>query len=346
MRILISSHFYAPSIGGIETVTALLAEEWIAAGHDVRIITQTSDRSATQVHPCAVIRNPSLAKLFRQLAWCDLYFQNNISLKTLWPALLLRKPTVITHQTWFPRGYAGFAKRLACRLVARTVAISNAVRSDTGGTIVIPNPYQMDIFNEDPKAPRDGDLLFVGRLVSDKGTDLLIDALGVLARRGLHPRLSIVGDGPELKRLQALGEQHGLKHQIGFLGKKGGSELAILLRRHRILIVPSRWEEPFGIVALEGIACGCAVIGSDRGGLPEAIGPCGLLFPNGNAEILAGQLERLLNSEAELAKVTAPSLRKPHLERHTPEQISSEYLNLFTALLGGDMHHSGNLLRS
>jgi glycosyltransferase involved in cell wall biosynthesis len=342
MRILISSHFYAPSIGGIETVTALLAEEWIAAGHDVRIITQTADRSATQVHPCPVIRNPSSGKLFRQLAWCDLYFQNNISLKTLWPALLLRTPTVIAHQTWFPRGYAGFAKRLACRLVGRTSSISEALRRKNGGDVVIPNPYQDDIFYEEPRLKNDGDLIFVGRLVSDKGADLLIQALTVLASRGVRPKLTIVGDGPDMDLLKDLVTTSALENQVIFEGGKQGPELASLLRHHRIMVVPSRWAEPFGIVALEGIACGCVVIGSDGGGLPQAIGPCGFLFPNGDSRLLALLLERLLLDGAESERLRVSSQRRLHLELHTPARVSSQYLALFTSLLRHKENPSGN----
>jgi glycogen synthase len=340
VKILISSHCYAPSVGGIETVTALLAKEWLVAGHEVRIITQTADPAA-QDHPCPVIRNPSPGELFQQIAWCDLYFQNNISLQTLWPAIILRKPTVIAHQTWLSTGISGWVKHLACRLAGRTSAISEAVRRECGGDVVIPNPYQDDIFGEDPRLERDGDLIFVGRLVSDKGADLIIQALGILSSRGLRPRLTIVGDGPEKDLLKDLVASSALENHVVFAGRKQGHELASLLRRHRIMIVPSRWAEPFGIVALEGIACGCVLIGSGRGGLPEAIGPCGTLFPNGDPQQLARQLERLLRDTSEFERVGASSQRRDHLARHTPKQVSSEYLALFRKLLGRNGKESG-----
>jgi glycogen synthase len=328
MRILISSHFYTPSVGGIETSTALLAEEWIKAGHEVRVITTTVDPDDRN-HPIPVVRNPSSRRIFEELAWCDLYFQNNISLKTLWPALIIRKPTVITHQTWFSHGIVGFIKSLACSLVDKTVAISEAIRKETDADLVIPNPYQSEVFEEKNEISRDRELIFAGRLVSDKGVDILIEALALLEKQDFRPILTIVGDGPEESTLRDLVRSRDLENHVIFTGKKNAPELASLLLRHRIMLIPSRWAEPFGIVALEGIACGCVVVGSDRGGLPEAIGPCGLLFPNGDSKRLAKLIESLLKNTSLLKSFSDSSIRKNHLKVHTPSQIAKKYLELF-----------------
>ena len=105
-----------------------------------------------------------------------------------------------------------------------------------------------------------------------------------------------------------------------------------MLNRHRILVVPSSYNEPFGIVALEGIACGCAVIGTAGGGLPEAIGPCGLVVPNRDAAALAGAIERVLN-DAELRagfELAAPA----HLDPHTVRHVSEAYLKVLRAAVG------------
>jgi glycosyltransferase involved in cell wall biosynthesis len=123
--------------------------------------------------------------------------------------------------------------------------------------------------------------------------EVLLAALGHLAERGLLPRLTIAGDGPEREPLAAQARALGIAEQIDFLGSRQGEEVVRLLNAHRILVVPSRYDEPFGIVALEGIACGCLVIGSRGGGLKEAIGRCGLTFANGDSRELADLLERL-----------------------------------------------------
>src|SRR5262249_34552970 len=154
-------------------------------------------------------------------------------------------------------------------------------------SVVIGNPYRDEIFHGIPGIERTLDLAFVGRLVTDKGVDLLLDALALLAGRGLQPSLSVIGDGPESERLEEQTRRLDLDGQVTFLGTGTGEDLCAILHHHRILVVPSRYNEPFGIVALEGIACGCAVVGSAGGGLPEAMGPCGLTFPNGDVPALA-----------------------------------------------------------
>src|SRR5437588_15136 len=222
-------------------------------------------------------RRPSVARLFGLLRWSDLFFQNNISLRSLVPAFLLRKRILIVHQTWLQntRGGIGWNNRLKYALLrfVTNVAISKAVADRISGhSFVIGNPYDDATFRLIPNVARDKKLVFVGRLVSDKGVDLLLQAMKLLQNDGVTPDLTIVGSGPEEGDLRRLATELALDRQVTFAGQKSGAVLAELLNRHRILVVPSRWAEPFGIVALEGIACGCVVVGSEKGGLKESIG--------------------------------------------------------------------------
>ncbi len=326
MKLLLSSHAFHPSIGGIETASRLLAEEFVAAGHSVRVVTQTAD-SGERAFSFPLLRRPSPRALFAAVRWCDVFFHNNISLQTAWPLLVLRRPWVVTHQTWIPRaGLVGKMKRFALRR-ACSVAISRAVARDCGGPCaIIPNPYQDDLFRLLPDVARDRELIFVGRLVSDKGADILLRALSLLAQNGRRARLTIAGSGPEDSRLRELARELGVTEQVTFSGALAGEPLVRALNAHRILVVPSRWAEPFGIVALEGIACGCFVIGSEEGGLPEAIGPCGATFPNGDAAALAAQIERA---------VSVPPLHdaRPHLARHRRGVVAAKYLALMSRLV-------------
>src|SRR5204863_1597566 len=140
-----------------------------------------------------------------------------------------------------------------------------------------------------------------------------------------------IGTCPAEQNLRRLASELALDRQVTFAGQKSGAALAELLNRHRILVVSSRWAEPFGIVALEGIACGCVVVGSEKGGLKEAIGPCGLTFENGDARALADQLKRLLN---DLNLQT--SLRQhaaEHLAECQADAVASAYLRLMRKML-------------
>ena len=111
---------------------------------------------------------------------------------------------------------------------------------------------------------------------------------------------------------------------------ENADKLVELLNRHKVLVVPSRYDEPFGIVALEGIACGCVVVGSNRGGLRESIGPCGFTFPNGDVSALAQALARILRQPEERARLRAGAAQ--HLAKFQPATVARSYLNLFEAV--------------
>jgi glycogen(starch) synthase len=370
MKILFSSYTFSPNVGGIESVSAILAEKFAGAGHEVELITETPGEKIDQILSDASIaspqsspslplgekdakrqreqgrggceapgqsnnyritRRPSFWELFRRLFWCDLLFQNNISVRSLLPALLLKKRVIVVHQTWLRSvtGRVGWNNRIKRALLPRVtnVAISEAVLDHIQVPArVIGNPYDDRVFRLLDNVVRDKTLVFLGRLVSDKGADLLLHALKILHDDGLEPDLTIIGSGPEKNTLHSLTRQLDLDQQVTFAGPRCGPKLAELLNRHHILVVPSRWPEPFGIVALEGIACGCVVVGSSAGGLKEAIGPCGLTFENGNERALAACLKSLL-----LDPKNGTNLREQaaaHLAKFRSDAVASAYLEL------------------
>ncbi|MBD2578182.1 glycosyltransferase family 4 protein [Oscillatoria sp. FACHB-1406] len=342
-KILIYSPVFYPSIGGIETVISILAEGFFRRGWNVKVVCQTpaTDR---KTFPFEVVRCPSAQALLQLTRWCDVFFQACVSLKGLWPLIIAPKPLVITHQTWYRRldGGTGWQDCLKLQVarVAINIAPSQAVANQLPVTAtVIPNPYAEDIFYRRVEIRRDREdireaareLIFVGRLVSDKGTDLLLEALTRLQHQGLTPQLTIAGSGPEATNLQQQVQQLGLTEQVQFVGSQKGEALAQLLNAHRILVVPSRWEEPFGIVALEGMACGCYVVGSEAGGLKEAIGVGGKVFPNGDVAALTEILGELLSKGEPDSNAT--SSIKTHLQRHQTNRIVEDYLAAIEANL-------------
>lgn len=337
MNILISSHAFAPSLGGIETVGALLAEEFAKMGDSVVVITQTVGGPDLTHSAIPIVRAPSVSRLRRLTKWCDVFWHNNLSLRTVWPALLPRKSLVITHQGSYSRRPVGLdlGLRIKHALANRvtSVAISRYVASFfKPAPIVIYNPYDAEIFQRQvtPTA-RTNELLFLGRLVSEKGLDTLLESLGRLRQRQLRPRLTVVGSGPEQANMQELTKSLGLDDQVQFRGAQSGPELAATLNQHQTLVVPSKYDEPFGVVALEGIACGCAVIGSNGGGLPEAIGPCGITFPNGDIAALENALERLLTRPEEREGLIAAGPK--HLTQFQPRLVAQRYRELFETLI-------------
>jgi glycosyltransferase involved in cell wall biosynthesis len=187
-----------------------------------------------------------------------------------------------------------------------------------------------------PHIPKTSDFLFLGRLVSDKGADVAIQAFYRLITEadGLNMAdmtLTIVGDGPDREYLRYMVSEFGLEKNIVFTGALTGETLVNCLNRHRYMIVPSRWAEPFGIVALEGMACGCLPIVSNGGGLPDAVGQAGLLFKQADVDSLFSCIRRILGSPEEEKRIreAAPA----HLAAFSSVDVSKRYLSLFEQVI-------------
>lgn len=333
MRILLCSYVFPPSVGGIETVSRLLAEQFNRLGSAVTVVTHTLGEQSQAEYE--VIRRPSIRKLREVARNSDVIFQSNISLRTLLPLFLTRKAIVIAHHGRIARvnGRLGWQDHLKRALLFRctNIAVSRMIAEDLPvDSVVIANPFEPGEFTNPGMSGRDKDIVFLGRLVSDKGCDLALRALALLRQDGLRPTFTVIGDGPEMPALKQLAAELDLADQVQFVGTVRAGRGSIVAR-HKVMVIPSTWDEPFGVVALEGIAAGCAVVAARSGGLPEAVGPCGLLFPKGDASALASALKQVLTSDSLRHDLTAG--RKQHLEQFQPDTVAKRYLELFQSVL-------------
>lgn len=329
MKITITSTF-APAIGGTERMARFMADGFTRAGHQVTVVTLTpGDPADDRTLPFAVMRRPAPARLLELMAATDAVLQFGTMLRTIWAALVTQAPVVISHQTWLERREGRLLaveqlKRLITRR-CRNIVPSRALAGEPAGPVcVIPNCFDDVCFHLLPGHDQQGELVFVGRLVADKGVDLLLQALGLLARRHITPRLTIVGDGPERSPLEALAASLGLGPRVKFVGSQSAPAVARLLNAHDILVVPSRWEEPFGIVALEGIACGCRLVAAAGGGLADLVGPFGTLCARNSVDTLASALRLELTAAARFRD--AEPDRGPYLRTFTPASVVARYL--------------------
>lgn len=324
-------------IGGIETMVQVLATELTSRGHEVCVLcsakTDSKDDFAFQV-----VRNASMLQTIRWWRWSDVILHVSVSLKGLWPFLIVRRPWFISHQSWYcAENQCGVRARLklflARTFATRNIAISHAIAEHIGtNVVIIPNCYDRQTFKQRDEIDRDRDILFVGRLVSDKGCDTLLKAIQILKSIGLSTSATIVGSGPSEGDLKSLATQLGIESLVTFTGALRGEALSHQMNAHRYLVVPSRWKEPFGIVALEGIASGCYVIGSAHGGLKDAIGNCGRLFENGNEQALADALQSALKDSS-----VDNSQRIDHLARFTASSVAAAYEDTFADPV--EQHH-------
>ncbi len=175
---------------------------------------------------------------------------------------------------------------------------------------------------------------FVGRLLNQKGVDLLVRAVASMGEP--RPSLVIVGDGPERAALEELIAGLGLSSTASVLPGVPHTEMPGLLAAIDVLALPSRtvakWKEQFGRVLIEGMAAGCVVIGSDSGAIPEVIGDAGLLFQENDVESLTAALRRALG-EPGLAAALRAAGRLRVRERYTWEAVASRIVELYRRLL-------------
>jgi glycosyltransferase involved in cell wall biosynthesis len=218
---------------------------------------------------------------------------------------------------------------------------SSAVREELKGYKVpirrmeiVPNGVDLETFQPGSEWPADdGYVLFVGRLVAQKGVTFLLEALSVVLERLPDTRLIVVGDGELELLLKRITRYLGVPHRVTFLDWTTGPDLVALYQRSQFVVVPSYYE-PFGIVALEAMACGRPVIASRIGGLSEIVndGVNGLLVEVGNHLQLAQRMVSLIE-DRERREAMGRAARKRAAE-FSWERAAGQTLALYDSVAG------------
>jgi glycosyltransferase involved in cell wall biosynthesis len=136
-------------------------------------------------------------------------------------------------------------------------------------------------------------IAFVGRLVTEKGIWTLVEAL---SRLSVPAELNIVGEGPLLSAVRDVVERAALPTRVNLLGYLPPERIREILVRSGMLVAPSTWQEPLGLVVLEAMACGVPVVASSVGGIPEMVqhDENGLLVEPGDPDALARAMNLVL----------------------------------------------------
>ena len=181
----------------------------------------------------------------------------------------------------------------------RDLALRNGLDAERVHTI----PYFTRAPAEAPAPAVGRSVAFVGRIVRNKGLDVLLEALASIPAS--WDELLVAGDGWDAPYARTRADELGLAARVRFLGWASTETVSDVLAEAAVLALPSRWPEPFGIVGIEAMAAARPVVASGIGGIPEWLeaGETGRIVAPGDPAALASALAALLGDELERARI-------------------------------------------
>lgn len=211
----------------------------------------------------------------------------------------------------------------AIQIVPEIAANSSIIYDGLEPPSVVPLPLPFD-------PPQ---IVCVGRLHSEKGFDLVIQAFPALVNSYPKLRLAIVGGGPEQGALKQQAASLGLGLVVEFTGPIHYDLVPQLLNTATIVVIPSRCRDAMPIVAMEAAFMGRPIIAADTGGLPEAVaaGETGLLTEMENSQAIADAITFLLD-HPQVTKQMGAASRARALELFGMTRFITEYDRLYQRL--------------
>lgn len=337
-RLFYWAELFAPSIGGIETFSASLLPLLVRRGYEVHVLTSgdgtlpsREDMDGYAVHrlplraaigsgdPGLLLEAIGRVRRLKQAigpAVVHLNFSGPMALFHIRTAGVHPGPFVTTFHNTFDN------LRIGGTLLSDIFARSDWLVANSNSVLAEINEAAPDAADRtsliycgvepgDEATPLDmtspPHLLFVGRLIGHKGADLALESLAGVRERFPGARLTVVGDGPERGALEHRAAALGIADSVRFEGWARPASVPALMREATLVVMPSRWREPFGLVAVEAALRGRPVLGTAGGGLTEAIedGVSGRLVARNDGAALTETAIAMLSDRAALAAMGA-----------------------------------------
>lgn len=199
-------------------------------------------------------------------------------------------------------------------IIVCSPAMKSLLKDITNSKIhVIPNGIDFDNIQDIPAKIdlNHPNIFFIGLLKEVKGIDLLLKSIPIIKKSITDIYVYIAGSGPLENELKLLVKKLDIEEEVNFLGFVSGDEKYSYLKSANVCVFPSIYE-PFGIVIIEAMACGKAVVASNVGGIPFIVedGKTGLLFEPSNVEELAEKIIELLENRKFRMKIGAAGKEK------------------------------------
>jgi glycosyltransferase involved in cell wall biosynthesis len=320
--------------GGIERIVDGLVRHLRARGHQVCLIAKSGSQCAADVFfgwpgTSSLSRFDTVANTWALWKAVRAFRPDVIHsfsrLAYLMPMLRGSIPIVMSYQRDPTPRAIRTAIRLAAPNVLRFTGCSDYIaacgRRSGGDWQGIPNFFESDALRFNPTVASDAPLCFLSRVESIKGADWAIE----IARRTGH-RLVIAGNHSDSGAEGAYWREKIApwigRDRIEYVGPVDDAQKNEVLGSARAMVVPIQWDEPFGIVFAEALACGTPVISCPRGSLPEIVRP-------GVEGFLIRSIEEGCQAVAKLDTIDRASCRRRAEQEYTPEVVASRYVDLY-----------------
>ena len=320
--------------GGIERIIDMLARELVARGHEVTLFAHPGSKTAGRLVPWPGAASQSRADtlrnamtLARRVAGGRFDVLHSFSrIAYLTPLLPLQLPKVMTYQRAISPRAVALGHRLS-RGSLEFTAISEWMMRDVraiGGWSMVPNGVPLETYTYRAAVAPDAPFVFLGRIEEIKGPHLAIE----LARR-CGRRLVIAGNIPEEKRgwVEAEVMPHVDGDWVRYVGPVDDAQKNVLLGEAAALLMPILWDEPFGIVMAEALACGTPVLGLRRGAVPEVV-------DDGVTGFVRDRLDELVEAAALLPMIDRGACRRAVEARYSETVVVDGYEAVYRRAAG------------
>ena len=319
--------------GGIERIVDMLARGLVARGHEITLFAHPDSASAGRLVPWSGASSLSSADSLRNATTLARWVRRNrvdiihsfSRIAYLTPILPMQLPKLMTYQ----RAISPRTVRLGHTLSRGTLAFTAISEwmmqpvKHIGHWTMIPNGVPLNAYAFRPTVVPDAPLVFLGRIEEIKGPHLAIE----IARRSGR-RLIIAGNIPDEKRKWAeayvLQQVDGVR--VRYIGPVDDRQKNTLLGEAAAFLMPILWEEPFGIVMAEAMACGTPVLGLARGAVPEVVEHGVTGFVEQDVDGLVAAIDRIPSLDRVACRVRCETM-------YSDDAVVEGYVSAYSAML-------------